>query len=179
MLRMYSRRCFICLRLRSGGYFGRVNLRTGEKEDFTLGHLLAFKPGYADRQVLYSPPTLHAMRSFLDRYFALASEVLVLQESQLKHAPKPGEAVERLPSHTGTVTYHALKGEFGRHRTFVPWEPRNAAGEKGVNVHADHCWMCDSHFASLPCSRRRLRYFFDASKVEEVKLARNGRAAVH
>lgn len=65
MLRMYSWRCFVCLRLRSGGYFGRVNLRTGEKEDFTLGHLLAFKPGYADRQVLYSPPTLHACAVFL------------------------------------------------------------------------------------------------------------------
>lgn len=115
------------------------------------------------------------MRRFLDQYFALASEVLVLQESQLKHAPKPGEVVERLPSHTATVTYHALRGEFGRHRTFVPWEPKNAAGEKGVNVHADHCWMCDSLSTSLLCSHQYPRYFFDASKVEEVKLVRNGR----
>ena len=64
-----------------------------------------------------------------------------MEDSQLRHAPKPGDKVDRLPSHTATVTYHALKGEYGMHRTYVPWEPKNEAGEKGVNVTPEHCWM--------------------------------------
>lgn len=53
MLRAHTRGFRLSHTLCSGGYFGRVNLRTGEKEDFTLGHLLTFKHGYVDRQVLY------------------------------------------------------------------------------------------------------------------------------
>ncbi len=50
------------------------------------------------------------------------------------------------------MTYHALKGDFGNQRTYVPWEP-----EGGVDVKPEHCWM----------------YFFDASKIHELKLEIN------
>lgn len=61
-------------------------------------------------------------------------------------------------SHTGTVTYYAIKGDFGIHRTFVPWEPV-VNGVKGVDVKPSHSWM----------------YFFDARAVEHLKMELNKR----
>ena len=68
----------------SGGYFGRVNLKTGEKDNFKLGHLLEFS------------------KNFLDDYFSFSSKVLAYEQEHMKDKT-------RFPSHTGTVTYHALK----------------------------------------------------------------------
>lgn len=59
-------------------------------------------------------------------------------------------------SHTGTVTFRALKGDFGIQRTYVPWEPKEN-GVKGVLVKPEHCWM----------------YFFDMKAVEQLKIDLN------
>jgi hypothetical protein len=118
------------------GYFGKVNLRTGEKESYRLGQLIKFEK-----------------TNFLKHYFDFAKKILVLTEEDLK---LKGEHKKTM-SHTGTVTYHALKGEFGVHRTFVAWEPKQKDGKKGVDVKPEHCWM----------------YFFDPRKVEQLKLDMN------
>jgi hypothetical protein len=57
------------------------------------------------------------------------------------------------------VTYHAINGNFGLQRTFVPWEPRRMDGSRGVIVDEEHPWL----------------YFFDPSVVEQVKLELNKR----
>jgi hypothetical protein len=54
-----------------GGYFGRVNLFTGEKDNYQLDHLLSFNS-----------------KDFLNDYFKLADQVLVINEDQLKEYPK-------------------------------------------------------------------------------------------
>lgn len=108
-------------------YFGKVNLASGEKKDYALNNIIEFKPG------------------FLEPYFALAEEVLVLNETDFGDANK-------MKSHTAVVTYHALKGNFGLQRTYVDWEPA-VDGEKGVIVKPKHCWM----------------HFLDAGKVHELK----------
>jgi hypothetical protein len=119
-------------RLRSvGAYYGRVNLRTGEKEDYRLNHLLSFS------------------EDFLPGYFNLAERVMVIKEEDLQDSSKT-------MSHTGVVTYHALKGNYGMRRTFINWEPEHN-GVKGTEVKPDHTWM----------------YFFDPSKIHELKLRMN------
>lgn len=123
----------IALLARCGGYFGKVNLQTGEKEDYTLDHILSFEKGY------------------LERYFDLAESVLVLSERDQNDPTK-------MKSHTAVVTYHALKGNFGLRRTFVDWEPE-IAGQRGVIVKPDHCWM----------------YFVNAGMIHPLKLELNGR----
>jgi len=102
---------------------------TCEAADFQLSDLFSINPG------------------FLNDYFEFAKQILVLHDSDL-NAP-----TNKLPSLTATVTYHSLKQHFGIHRTYVPWEPENADGQKGVRVDPSHCWM----------------YFFDASKIEQLK----------
>eukprot|EP01116_Phalansterium_solitarium_P024389 TRINITY_DN8932_c0_g1_i1.p1 TRINITY_DN8932_c0_g1~~TRINITY_DN8932_c0_g1_i1.p1 ORF type:complete len:315 (+),score=86.19 TRINITY_DN8932_c0_g1_i1:1001-1945(+) len=116
-----------------GGYFGRVNLKTGEEDGYTLGHLLSFGS------------------NFVDAYFKAAESVLVLTEADLTNSQK-------VKSHTATVVYHALKGNYGLRRTFVPWEP-NIDGTPGVVVKPEHCWM----------------YFFDMRAIERLKNELNGR----
>jgi len=111
-----------------GGYYGRVNLRTGEKQFYRLDHLFQCKEG------------------FLQPYFNLADKILAYNESDLKNKRKN-------VSHTGTVTFRALKGEFGLQRTYVPWEP-NINGEKGIQVKPEHCWM----------------YIVDPREVEKLKI---------
>lgn len=118
-----------------GAYCGRVNLRTGEKDKYKLDHVVAFKEG------------------FLEDYFKFAEEVLIIEKQDCK--PKTGKTF----SHTATVTYHALKGNFGKRRTYVPWEPTAADGTKGIEVTPDHAWM----------------YFFDAKAVEQLKRDLNGK----
>ncbi len=108
-------------------YFGRVNLQTGQKDQYLLDNLFQFQPG------------------FLENYFSLAEQILVLTEDDLENPKK-------FVSHTATVTYHALKGSFGIQRTYVPWEPY-IHGQKGVLVKPEHCWM----------------YFFDAAKIHGIK----------
>jgi len=112
-------------------YFGRVNLKTLEKQDYQLNHLLDFKQG------------------FLEPYFKLAENILVLKEEDIDNPDKT-------QSHTAVVTYHALKGDYGMQKTFVPWEPE-VKGKKGVVVCPDHCWM----------------YFFDAGKIHDLKVELN------
>ena len=108
-------------------YFGRVNLKTGQQDQYLLNDIFQFQSG------------------FLDQYFSLAERILVLTEDDKTNQKK-------FVSHTATVTYHALKGNFGIQRTYVPWEP-TVDGQKGVLVKPEHCWM----------------YFFDAGKIHRIK----------
>ena len=112
---------------RNNAYYGRVNVQTGKKDQYLLEDLFQLQ------------------LRFLEDYFTLAEKFLVLTEEDLQNPTK-------FPSHTATVTYHALKGNFGVQRTFVPWEPE-VSGQKGVLVKPEHCWM----------------YFFDAGKIHEIK----------
>ncbi|MBI2102779.1 DUF1152 domain-containing protein [Candidatus Woesearchaeota archaeon] len=121
----------IALLAQRGGYFGRVNLKTGDKEDYTLDHILSFEKGY------------------LERYFELAENVLVLSERDQNDPTK-------MKSHTAVVTYHAMKGNFGVQRTYVDWEPE-VEGRRGVIVKSEHCWM----------------YFVDAGMIHPLKLELN------
>jgi hypothetical protein len=117
-----------------GGYFGRVNLHTGEQDEFTLGHLLAFKEGW------------------LENYRKLAETILVLKEEDKRNESKT-------MSHTATVSYHAICGNFGLQRTFVQWEPVQEDGERGVVIDRDHCWL----------------YFFNPTILEQLKFEFNNR----
>jgi len=111
-----------------GAYYGKLNIRTGECVDYSLSKILSFKDDISD-------------------YFALAKSVLVLEDSDLS-------CPEKTMSHTAVVTYHALKGDYGLHRTYVSWEPKDPATSKpGVIVRPEHCWM----------------YFFDASRIHQLK----------
>lgn len=110
-------------------YYGRVNIRTGEKEDYKLDHILSFD------------------RDYLKDYFNIAEEILVLKDEHLEERPK------RTESHTGTTTYHALKGNNTVVRTFVKWEPIQNDGKKGIQVDPEYCWM----------------YFFDMTGIEKLK----------
>lgn len=98
-----------------GAYFGRVNLVTGEKEDYHLSHVLPFAS------------------DFVDDYSRFAEKFLVLSEADLQNPAKK-------TSHTAVVTYYALNGKYGLQRTFVPWEPVNDS-QKGVIVKPEHCWV--------------------------------------
>jgi len=119
-----------------GGYYGRVNIVTGEKDEFTL-NLISFKDG------------------FLEKYFNLAEAILQLTEKDTQNP-------EKMPSHTATVTYHAVKGHYGLQRTFVPWEPVSIDDVKGVIVKPEHCWM----------------YFFNPTIVEALKLELNHKSKI-
>ena len=88
---------------------------------------------------------------FLSGYKKLVDQVLAYDAQRLKDKSK-------MTSHTATVTYRALSGQYGIQRTFVPWEP-NVNGVKGVEVKPDHCWM----------------YFFDMRAVEQLKIDLNKR----
>lgn len=108
-------------------YFGKVNLLTGEKEDYKLDHILKFKEG------------------LLEPYCNLAEQVLVLKKKDFRNKNK-------MMSHTAVAAYHALKGNFGLRRTYVPWEPITN-GRKGVMIKPEHCWM----------------YFFKADVMHSLK----------
>jgi len=89
----------------------------------------------------------------------VAEEVLVLSEDD--NAAQSAGKSNKLPSHTATVTYYSLKGQFGLRRSFVPWEPKNSVtGVQGVEVLPDHAFM----------------YFFDLRAVERLKNELNGRS---
>ncbi len=109
-------------------YLGRVNLATGVKQDYRLDEVIGFE------------------ERFLEDYYHLAEEILVLEQADVEDSSKT-------KSHTAVVTYHALKGNFGRQRTYVRWEPK-FAGEKGVVVRPEHRWM----------------YFFDAGAIHQLKM---------
>lgn len=95
-----------------GAYFGRVNLREGEKDNYQLNHVLPFNSG------------------FLNRYIEFAERNLVLCEEDLKNP-------EKTMSLTAVVTYHALKGNYGTQKIFFPWKPY----QKDIIVKPEHCWM--------------------------------------
>jgi hypothetical protein len=97
----------------------------------TKGHIAQFKEG------------------FLKLYLKLVDQVLAYEQKRLKDKTK-------MTSHTATVTFRAISGDFGTQRTFVPWEP-NVNGVKGVEVKPDHCWM----------------YFFDMRAIEQLKIDLN------
>jgi hypothetical protein len=119
-----------------GKYFGRVNIATGEKQDYTLDHVFNFSH----------------LEQALNEYYKLAEQVLVLKEEHLNVGK------DRMPSLTATVSYHAIKGNFGKQRAFVPWEEVHDDGSKGPIVDEEHRWM----------------YFVDAGAVENLKLEVNG-----
>lgn len=120
-------------------YFGRVNLATGSTDDYNLAHIFELPQSYNAQTVLRD-------------YFTCASDLLVLQASHQ-------DDTKRMPSHTATVTYHALRGEFGQHRTFVSWEPVHLDGTRGPIVKPSHQFM----------------YFFDITGVDNLKKKLNGR----
>jgi len=82
-------------------------------------------------------------------------QLLAIEEKDLEDSGK-------MMSHTAVVAYHALKGQFGARRTFVPWEPTQPDGTKGVSVLEEHCWM----------------YFVDPKAVEQLKMELNGKPAL-
>eukprot|EP01119_Soliformovum_irregulare_P001420 TRINITY_DN11128_c0_g1_i2.p1 TRINITY_DN11128_c0_g1~~TRINITY_DN11128_c0_g1_i2.p1 ORF type:complete len:264 (-),score=89.11 TRINITY_DN11128_c0_g1_i2:24-815(-) len=98
------------------GYFGRVNLKTGEQEDFKLKDLFQFQD-----------------LKFLGKYFEISEKILVLNDADLKDRSKT-------KSHTATVTYHALQGHYGVQRTYVEWEGK-VDGVPGVHVLESHAWV--------------------------------------
>eukprot|EP01092_Planopodium_desertum_P000316 TRINITY_DN10448_c0_g1_i2.p1 TRINITY_DN10448_c0_g1~~TRINITY_DN10448_c0_g1_i2.p1 ORF type:complete len:145 (+),score=1.07 TRINITY_DN10448_c0_g1_i2:23-457(+) len=100
------------------GYYGCVNLLTGETKDFTLSNYFPFAK----------------KRKFLPQFFKLAEKILVLKPEDEKDPAKT-------LSHTATVTYHAMKNNLGLQRTFVSWEPTQPDGTKGVEVTESHQWM--------------------------------------
>jgi hypothetical protein len=100
---------------RRNAYFGRVNLKTGEKDDYALDKILEFQDG------------------FLQKYFNLCERTLVLSEADFKNKQKE-------KSLTAVVTYHAMKGNYGLQRTYVHWEPKTGE-QPGVIVKPEHCWM--------------------------------------
>jgi len=118
-----------------GAYFGRVNLHTWEKDEYKLDHLIPFEEGC------------------LEDFITFAEDILVLTREHCK----PSYNQVRWKSHTAVVSYHAVKGHWGRQRTFVPWEPKFPDGSKGVDVNVDFAWM----------------YFFDATQVQKLKLELN------
>ena len=130
-----------------GHYFGRVNLATGEKEDFQLEDLVGFDESSVEGLI-----GIGKNRSYLNVYNGLAQRTLLLRKDDFK---KPDG---RMVSHTATVTYHAMNGEFGPQRTFVDWEPNLSEGRKGVRVTKGHQWM----------------YFFDAGAIHRIKKEING-----
>lgn len=68
-----------------GGYFGKVNLLTGEKSDYTLNDIFAFND-FSSGNV-----------PWIKEYLELCERVLVLQETDLQDAGK-------MMSHTAVVT---------------------------------------------------------------------------
>ena len=80
----------------------------------------------------------------------------------------------RFPSHTGSVAYHALCGNYGVRRTYVSWEPFVEAVDGNVDDGDDD--GTDSSEATH--YRRGVRvtpeharmYFFDAGAIHAVKL---------
>jgi hypothetical protein len=106
----------IALLHQRGAYFGRINVRTGEQDGFTLGDLLDFGT---------SPP---------EDYFELAKRILVFEEQDIGQSNK-------WISYTGVVTYRAMNGEFGPCTTHASWEPTLPDGSKGIIIKPEHCWM--------------------------------------
>jgi len=102
----------------NGGYYGRVNIATGEYDDYQLQHILSFEE----------------VSEYMKNYFEHAEKVLVLE-------PKDFDNPKKMKSHTATVSYHALKGHYGIQRTYVPWEPTLPDESRGVLVSPDHGWM--------------------------------------
>ncbi|KAG2385639.1 hypothetical protein C9374_003454 [Naegleria lovaniensis] len=136
-----------------GGYFGRINFATGKDKD-TRNHNNEFMN--AVTRYLFGNDTIRTMA--LEKFFTLSEQYLVLQEDQCSQSSiVVGTSPTRFMSHTAVVTYHALKGNFGLRRTFVPWEPKLQQG-KGVVVEADHQWM----------------YFVNPAVAEQVKISENG-----
>ena len=115
-------------------YFGRINLLTGETADGWNDHIGA---------TLLPSDALDQARA---DYLALAAKVLVLNEADLTDQSKT-------KSHTAVVSFHAISGNFGLQRTFVPWEPVHDDGSRGVHVSEQHSWL----------------YLFDAVQVENLK----------
>jgi hypothetical protein len=89
-----------------GGYYGKVNLVTLEKEDWKLGHLLKlennqFLQPYFElcEKVRSAINNIEFSKLVLIRIFF---QFLVLTKEHCKDNT-------RMMSHTATVTYHALK----------------------------------------------------------------------
>ena len=120
-----------------GGYFGRINFATGKDKD-TRKHSNEFVN--AVTRYLFGNECIR--KNVLEKFFELSEQYLVLQEDHLPQSRIISNETRptRFMSHTAVVTYHALKGNFGLRRTFVPWEPKLQQG-KGVMVEEDHQWM--------------------------------------
>lgn len=125
------------------GYFGRVNLLKKKHYGYKLGHIIPL------------------MNISLDPYFKFAEKVLVLKNEDLNNKKK-------MPSLTATVTYHALKGNFGLCRTFVSWE--NIVGPD-IEGNPTGEWQ----IGTIVKPRHSRIYFFDPIVVENLKVQLRGR----
>lgn len=115
-----------------GAYYGRVNLLTGEEDGYKLKDVLDFKGDYKEQ------------------YFKLAEKTMVLNEKDLEDKSKK-------QSHTGVVTYNALKGNFGEQSTFIRFQSSKKEGFNMIDIKPEHCWC----------------YFFDVSVVHNLKVELN------
>ena len=79
-----------------GGYFGRVNLRTGEQDGFTLSHIFPYSA------------------QGLGLYREVAGRTLILEE---EHLTQP----DRFVSFTGSVLWNTLHQRYGMQRSFAHW----------------------------------------------------------
>lgn len=105
-------------------YFGAVNVRTAEKDNYLLDDFCSWTG------------------EFRSKYVDIAKEILALTEIDAKRSNETSNNErKRWQSHTAIIAYYALTAQFGLRRTYMPWEPTSAAGERGVNVTAEHCWM--------------------------------------
>lgn len=116
-----------------GAWYGTLDLLTGEREGDTFEDVLDFGP--------------KTLASFLD----IAERILPLDESEVG---LPGKT----QSMTATVTYRALRREFGRCRTWLPWEPTGKDGSRGPVVRPEHARV----------------HFLDAGAIHGLKLDLNG-----
>ncbi len=145
------------------GYFGKVNMRTLEihlqsQTKHPMGQMLIehiLKPIQKQMKEQHGKDLLD---QFLQKYFALCESILVLTPQDLQNQ----DSNKKYLSHTATVTYHALKGNFGIRRSFVPWEPilNKDTNERGVDVKEEHCWM---YFVSVNAVES-LKYKFQSTK---------------
>jgi len=127
-----------------GAYYGRINMATGEKQEWTLKNDWFLPNRNSEFSILEDP----AM-AYLSDYFQFCETILRLNDEDQTNSLKQN-------SHTAVIAYHALKGNYGIKRTYVSWEPITN-GVPGFDVKPDYAWI----------------YFFNAAEIEILKLELN------
>ena len=132
---------------RRGAYYGRINLATGETEDWASGTWEILIPGSGKLDFSSSSDVVVSSRATSvddPRYvYDMTAERILRYQAGLSNDSG------RFASHTATVAYHARNGHFGeRVDTTLSWCPA-----EGVLVTKELAWM----------------YFFDGVEVEQLK----------